>query len=340
MQLFTVKDKILNMYPKIILEKWDVAKLRVVKQITSGLLNETYKIESGKSIFFLQKLHPKISYSQTKNYKTLTDFMRTAGFQTQEVIPSAKGKLVVRSGFSRWRLLRGIHGHVYNVAPSTLIARETGRCLGRTHKLLSGFNEKLQPTLPMFCYNKVLRKLHTHRKKLDRDTNPNVREATNFLCLHLPKYRLPTSLPKKIIHTDPKISNFVFNQKGQALTMIDWDTAQCLSPLYDIGDAIRSLCGQEEDNLNNKFNVAKYKSFLAGYFSSAKNYLSERERRLIPRVICLVILGLSSRFLNDYIDNFYFGWDSKRYRSRKEHNLARVLGQISLYKNFLSQRLG
>jgi hypothetical protein len=42
-------------------------------------------------------------------------------------------------------------------------------------------------------------------------------------------------------------------------------------------------------------------------------------------------LGLAARFLNDYVDDSYFGWDKSRYKNRRAHNKARVLGQISLY---------
>jgi hypothetical protein len=97
---------------------------------------------------------------------------------------------------------------------------------------------------------------------------------------------------------------------------------------------LRSLCGKKEDDQRNRFDIKKYRAFLRGYKEGSKNYLSAHEWRLIPQATWLVILGLATRFLNDYIDDSYFGWDKSRYVSRKEHNLARALGQIALYKDF------
>ncbi len=121
------------------------------------------------------------------------------------------------------------------------------------------------------------------------------------------------------------------------MAMIDFDTVQRLSPLYDIGDALRSLCGGEEDDPENNFNGQRYETFIVNYLKASRGYLNKREKNLIPQAMGLVILGLAARFLNDYIDDSYFGWDSKKYKSRREHNLARALGQIALYKSFLTK---
>ena len=74
---------------------------------------------------------------------------------------------------------------------------------------------------------------------------------------------------------------------------------------------------------------------MRGYLANSKGLLSEREQALIPQVCKLVMLGLATRFLNDYIDDSYFGWDEARYNTRKDHNKARALGQISLYRSYI-----
>jgi hypothetical protein len=50
------------------------------------------------------------------------------------------------------------------------------------------------------------------------------------------------------------------------------------------------------------------------------------------------MLGLAARFLNDYHEDFYFGWDKERYPNRRAHNLARTKGQIALYKDFKERK--
>lgn len=321
------------MSPKQAISKWGI-KART-KPISAGIFNETHKIETEKEFFILQKLHKLISGNgPTENYIAVTEFLRKKGFLMQEVLPAKNGKFLVKDGNRAWRMFRAVPGHSYTNSSFLKPVREAGVMLGKIHLTLADFKKPLAKTLPMFRYEDVFTKLKKHSAKLKNDKNPKAGYATEFLLKNSPKHFLPGRLPAHVIHTDPKISNFIFDASGRCVSMVDWDTVQKLSPLYDLGDALRSLCGKNEDDKGNKFNFKKYKAFLAGYFSGSKNYLSVREKKLIPRATSLVILGLASRFLNDYIEDFYFGWDKTRYKSRREHNLARGLGQIALYEDF------
>ena len=323
------------MAPHKVLARWGIVPLKI-ESITTGIFNRTYKIHRKEGVFLiLQKLHPLISNNgSTENYFAITEYLRKKGLPMQTVLRAKNGKFLVNDGKYRWRLMRALPGRVYTNTNSLSLVREAGRCLGKTHAVLKNFRGKLAPTLPMFQYGVVLKKLRHFAPKLLKDKNPAAREATQFLLEYLPQNFLPPSLPKRIIHTDPKISNFIFDGRGKAIALIDWDTAQKLSPLYDLGDALRSFCGNEEDDPDNQFSRNKFNAFLSGYFAGSGRYLSILEKNFIPQATALVILGLAARFLNDYEESFYFGWDSKRYNSRKKHNLARALGQIALYKSF------
>jgi len=318
------------------IKHWNIGKTESIRYVETGIFNETYIAKTDWGTFVLQKLHPLISHTgPTENYITVAKLLIEKGIPAQIAIPSKHSKLLVADGERSWRLLAAIPGDVYTVANSIKIVKEAGARLGKFHNALKNFKGKLKKTLPMFQYNNVLKNLKRNSRTLLLDANKEVRNAAQFLLERFPNLFLPKNLPRRLIHTDPKISNFIFDKSGNATAMIDMDTIQCLSPLYDIGDAIRSLCGKEEDDPKNSFNFKKYEAFLRGYHSTAKKYLSPRERKLIPRATGLVILGLSARFLNDYVDDFYFGWNPKKYKSRKEHNLARAFGQIALYKDFL-----
>jgi len=88
---------------------------------------------------------------------------------------------------------------------------------------------------------------------------------------------LPANLPERVIHADPKVSNFVFNAKGNVVAMIDFDTIQKLSPLYDIGDALRSVCGGGEDKVGNSFNL-KDTGVSKRIYVCFRDYLGAREK--------------------------------------------------------------
>lgn len=320
-----------------ILNNWDIKKPESIKQVNTGLLNKTFIIRNSDGIFILQKLHPAVAIDAcTINYFHVTRFLLRISEISQTVYAQKSDSLWVDIDEDRWRLLKGVEGDVYTVTPNSTAAFEAGKLLSKFHSSIKNFDGEVLPSLPMFQYKSVLAKLLSYEARFLESNNDQVVEAFNILKEHFPKLLLPEGLPIQIIHTDPKISNFLFDKNGKGVCMIDLDTVQKLSPLYDIGDCVRSICGLEEDNPNNIFDTEKYKAIIEGYYS-VEHVLNSEEQKLIPQVCELIMLGLSSRFLNDYIDDNYFGWDEARYANRKEHNLARVMGQIGLWKSFINK---
>lgn len=331
------------MKPVDVLHNWDVPGLNDVdadklEKPTSGLLNKTYLLRgTDQSLFILQCVHPAVSMDGAiNNYFHVTQFMREHNLPSQELLMTKDGQLTVddKDGW-RWRLLRGVEGSFYESTTDPTIANEGGKLLGQFHALLSQYPKQLEVGRLSFRYDAELAKLMSFEKTLLADPDESIRRATKLLLTEMPKLKLPDDLPIRVIHADPKISNFLFSEDKTGVCMIDLDTVQLLSPLYDIGDALRSWCGQEEDDPNNSFNIKMYDAFLKGYMSTSKGLLSDREQLLIPQAIKLIMVGLATRFLNDYVEDSYFGFDETRFNSRKDHNRARVLGQLSLYQSFL-----
>lgn len=333
------------MKPEDVLHNWDVPSLNnldpnKIKRPGSGLLNQTYIIRSGENdeeMFILQCVHPAVSMDGAlNNYFHVTHFLRKQGLPSQELLLNKQGKLFVESENNwRWRLMRGVEGLYFDTTTNPDIAYEGGKLLGQFHATLSQYTDELEIGRISFRYTDEIAKLRQYEKQLMEDPDETIRNATQTLLSELPKLMLPENLNQVIIHGDPKISNFLFTEDNKGICIIDMDTIQKLSPLYDIGDAIRSWCGQEEDNPNNSFNVEIYNSFLKGYMSTSKGLLSAKEQSLIPQAAKLIMIGLATRFLNDYVDDSYFGFDETKYSSRKEHNKARTLGQLSLYQSFV-----
>ncbi len=331
------------MKPEEVLHNWDVPGLADIdssqfEKPSGGLLNKTYLIRSSDNeLFIFQCVHPAVSMDGAlNNYFHVTQFFRKNHLPTQELVMTKGDKLFIEDhGGWRWRLLRGVEGLYYESTTDPVIANHGGQLLGQFHTLLSQYPDKLEVGRQSYRYESEMAKLKSLESQLMADEDPSIRNATQLLLRELPKLMLPTDLPIRIIHADPKISNFLFTEDKKGVCMVDLDTVQMLSPLYDIGGALSSWCGQEEDNPRNTFNIKLYDAFLKGYMTTSKGLLSAKEQLLIPQAIKLIMVGLATRFLNDYIEDSYFGFDETRFNSRKAHNKARVMGQLSLYQSFL-----
>ena len=334
------------MKPEEVLHNWHLPNINSIDQLNinkapSGLLNKTFLITSNsfenQELFVLQLVHPAVSMDGSiNNYFHVTQFLSEQGFVVQELLPTTNEKLWIEDENSwRWRLLKGVNGNVFDNIEDLTMVEEAGKLLGSIDAKLPKYPRPLEQGRRSFYYTDQIEKLVEYKQQFLDSSDEQIREAWILLHEQLPKLLLPTNLPTSITHGDPKVSNFVFSEQGKAICMIDFDTLQNHSPLFDIADAIRSWCGGDEADPNNSFNKDVYQSFMAGYLNTSKGLLSKREQSLIPQVCQLVMLGLASRFLIDYIDDFYFGWDETKYNSRKDHNKARTLGQISLYQSYI-----
>ncbi len=333
--------------PKSILGNWDIPGINLDKvelhEQTHGLVNKVFLFHVGKNdsdLYVLQFVHPAVSMDGAMhNYLNVTEYLKGLGMAAQSLVKTKSDCIWVEdselTGW-RWRLLRGVKGKIFNQTNDPELAYEAGRKLAEFHLAMTKYPKPLEDGRKSFRYENEISKLKKYKDQLLSDEDPAVREATELILNALPKLALPSDLPLRIIHADPKISNFVFNENKEAICMIDLDTIQKLSPLYDLGDALRSWCGKKEDDPANSFNLEIANAFLEGYRLQATGYLSEREYRLIPQAVTYIILGLATRFLNDYVEDSYFGWDETKYKSRKAHNKARALSQVALYNSIIS----
>ena len=133
-----------------------------------------------------------------------------------------------------------------------------------------------------------------------------------------------------VIHNDPKINNVLFDKNDNRIrAVIDLDTMMPGSYLYDYGDALRSLMtGEFEDTRNlNKINVDFdiFEAYSRGYLSEMKEYLTSKEKELLPFAVFLLAIELAIRFLTDYLDG-----DKYFHTNYEEHNLVRARTQLKL----------
>lgn len=316
-----------------ILSEYVIGEVDKISKISTGLINETYLVETKSGKFILQKLNQVFKKEMNFDLDAVGKHLEKNGMMVQKILPTISGNLFVERNEEVWRLLSFIPGRVFSTAHSPEIVYEAGKILGKFHLAVSDFNYAFRHARSMRHDSKVF--FNKLKKISVNSANPDFQDLI-VSAADIRNYYLPENLRKNITHGDPKLTNIIFDEpepgrfKAKALIDLD-DCGREQSALIELGDAFRSWCGLEEDDARNFFDLEKFKAGLNGYLEGSRNFLMAEELRLLPQAIKLITLELAVRFLLDYLEDYYFGWDFARYASRKEHNLARAKGQIALF---------
>lgn len=306
-----------------------------ISRISSGLIHETYLVGTAGGSFILQRLHPVFGWEVIANVDLVSRYLNLRQFLAQTVVKTKQGDLGVApeaSGDDRWgRLLTYIPGKVLERAEKPNLIYEAGKILGRFHSLMRGYSGQLNPGRRV---HDTASHLELFLKAVPESYSAEIEDLRKTI-LSLPSFILPPNLPPMITHGDPKISNIIFSDQDKAVALIDLDGCNKQnSVLIELGDAFRSWCASNyEDSADNLFDLEKFRAGWLGYLVGCNGETGGRERELVPQAIKLIILELASRFLRDYFEDCYFGWNAERYPSRKAHNLARTQGQIALFRD-------
>lgn len=321
-------EKILACYP--------VGDVQEVKKITTGLINETYYVRAAMGDFILQKLHAMYGPSVVEDVDAVSEHLRRNGIAAPRLVRTHHNAKLVRGRDARiWRLFSYIPGVVFEKVNDVGVAREAGKMLGKIHRAMNSLQYRFKNQLPRphateEIYAKFLRVVPEGASGEVGALREEILNMKNYFLKPVPR--------NFTIHGDPKISNFVFTPRSfEVAAVIDLDGSGPGSLFAELGDAFRSWCGGAEDDPRNTFNVEKFYDGIAGYMSGSEDLLNNEELWRIPRATALIVLELAARFLIDSFEDNYFGWDQKRYDSRKAHNLARARGQVALYKDLLAK---
>ena len=305
-----------------------------------GLINSTYKIETVDEDYILQKMNqvvfPNIKALLNNKIKT-TCYLNANGFPTLTFIANRQGRFYSKHGDTIWQLSTYIPSVVLDRIDSDSVASQVGAYLAKFHKALLNFPvSDLEYTIPDF--HNTIKRFHDFEQSIKTASEERLLEAeesiaflkSNFKSIEAVANAINTGeIPMRVVHNDTKIMNMLFDDSGNILCIIDFDTVMPGSIFHDVGDALRTganTATEEEKDLSKVcFDVAIYEAFMKAYISEASCFMSKEEAENIHLSLPLILFEQACRFLGDYLNN-----DSYYTTTYEDQNLVRSKTQIKL----------
>ena len=325
---------------RLLLGRFPVSRVAQLSPMEGGLIHQSYlvvgSLEGGEGPrYVLQGLHHKLSGDAIlSDHAAVSEHLKGAGLLAPAPVRSLDGALAVsdpKDARRRWRLLEYIPGvTIFGRSASVEEALIAGGALADFHQAMMSFSGRLRSTHPGHDTAHHLQALRDAFQAAPSELQREYGARCEVLAARLESLILPEELPRSIVHGDPKLTNFRFEERSA--TLIDLDTCALHTRLVDLGDALRSWCAGPEDQ-RGSVSWLRAEAFLEGYLSRAPA-LSPLERVWLPRCAETITLELCARFTRDIFEDSYFAYDSGRYESRRAHNHARSLGMEHLAAEF------
>jgi Ser/Thr protein kinase RdoA (MazF antagonist) len=315
----------------------------------SGLINRTFLVDNGSEQAIAQQLHRVFGPTVNDDLDAVTAHLARKGLLTPRLVRADDGAACVVEPASEpdapatvWRLITRVPGHSVDKLTNPAEARAAGALVARFHAAVEDLQhdyrhvrEGVHDTKRHLV--KLARAMAKHRNhRLGREAGALGKEILDAGA------RLPDllGLPRRHCHGDLKISNILFDDAGHGVCLVDLDTLQKLQWPLEMGDALRSWCNPAgEDVTDAAVDVDIFRAAVEGYFGSDRRpFLLPDETDALVDGLFTICVELAARFCADALDENYFGWDTKRYASRGEHNLVRARGQWALARSVRHRR--
>jgi Ser/Thr protein kinase RdoA (MazF antagonist) len=314
--------------------------LKESEPITEGLINQTFKVKDafGKH-YLLQQINTDIFKQPLLVQENFVSVSRvlSLSFVMPELVPTAENGLLANIDGQCWRCFTFVeNSYTPTGAVSEELAYTTAKCFGEYTKVLSESRSHLHTILPRF-HDLSLRaeqlvqakaQAAPQRLKMAAPWLSKLDEYNDLLKHYAYWSSHPEYFPQRILHHDAKASNILFdNHSHQVICPIDLDTTQSGLFFSDLGDMIRSMVPNLDEN-DTRFadleaRVAYLQAITEGYLDATHTLWTKQEREALPLSGKVLLYMQAIRFLADYLNNDTY------YQTRYEqHNLDRAINQV------------
>ncbi len=260
--------------------------------------------------------------------------------RTPEIVPARNGSLwIIEDGV--WRLMTVLPGRPPG-SPTPEVAAEASRVLGMFHRSLKKNPPRLFQ-LPAAEHNRDCPAppeswdtlMSDHRASPDFERASAALEKGRSLAGSLPEIEGTTYT---VLHGDPKLDNFLFDEKGTATGLIDLDLVRKGFLIWEMADALRSWTSLRKSKDVYKLGTEIFRASVFSYKTHGLELTAE-EWGLLPAATAAMTLNLARRYFQDFFSQNYFIWDKAEYSSLAEQNLNRGTALLSLAEDLREKEL-
>jgi Ser/Thr protein kinase RdoA (MazF antagonist) len=320
--------------PPELLEAWGLGDARWTR-VASGWINATFVVEPRR--FVLQRLNPIFGPEINEDIEAITSWLYEAGMITPRLVRTAAGGLHAEDDDGNvWRLMTYIEGRTLERADSPARCGSAGALVGRFHRALWSCDHVFRHRRPGI--HDTPRHLAALRRALEAHGDHRLYGAIEpvgrAILAASEAIASPGELPGRVVHGDLKLTNIIFDAAGgEALCLVDLDTLARMPLPLEVGDALRSWCCPQGEDVEGPIEPGFYEAAIRGYAGGVGQLLPVEERRAIPGAVEQIAVELAARFCADALEESYFGWDRARFASAAEHNLQRARAQLSVARS-------
>lgn len=332
-----------------------------VERISGGLINQSFRVSCQlKPDFLLQRINKNVFPNPAQVQENYINIWEYAEFEfTGLRLPSPKhcGKsdsyrmttLFVDENENYWRAFEFIEdSKMYPVADKPSQAKATAKTFAKFTAAFDDFNiQQLKEVIPGF--HDLSLRYHQFEEALNGELYERMATALPIIeelkqrerYKHFYEIIIESNeFPKRVMHHDAKIANVLFNSKtGKVICPVDFDTVMPGYFFSDLGDMIRSMVSDKDENCTDfeSIHIRKeyYKAIISGYLDVIGKQLTDSEKKYIHYSGLLMTYMQTLRFLTDYLNG-----DIYYHITHPEQNFLRAKNQLILLQKleqFLSQ---
>ncbi|NOT85371.1 MAG: aminoglycoside phosphotransferase family protein [Methylococcaceae bacterium] len=316
----------------------------------NGLINETFLVTGTGLPWVLQRINrqvfPQPQWLMDNLHLLSQHVQQKPPAQVRLNIPDillsvAQQNHVIDAAGHYWRALQFVpNSYSKEQLTSLADAEQIGWALGHFHGLSSDLDANLlHDTLPGFHIAPDY--LNAYQQALSAVNNiaadADYRFCLAYIASHqasvnvLEVAKLSGELTLRVMHGDPKVNNFLFDQHTQQIiSLIDLDTVKPGLLHYDIGDCLRSCCHNSADDT---FDLVIAEAILKNYLAEVRDFFTVADYQYLYAAIELIPFELGLRFFTDYLQgNRYFKVTDP------QQNCQRAVQQFKLSASIRQQR--